>query len=490
MARLEYKWIVAIVMVFGLFMELLDMTITNVALPVLANTFDASTTGIEWIVTGYLLSLAVFIPVSGWVGDRYGTKRTFIFALITFTSASLLCAFAWNIESLIAFRVLQGIGGGMLTPVGTAMLFRAFPVNERARVAALITIPTIVAPASGPILGGYLVEYHSWHAIFLINIPIGVIALVFSALYLQEHREPDAGRLDIPGFVFGATGLASLGYALSQAGDRGFGNLVVGGFGFGGLALMAIFVASELRAPRPMIDIRLFRYRLFTSGNLVMFFSGAAFGGLLFLLPLMLQSEMGMSPLESGLTTFPSAIGVMLTATLAGKLYNSIGPRRLMIAGMAISALITLSFLEIDAGTSAWTIRTLLLIRGAAFGLALVPLQAATFAEVTGAETGQASAAFSVIRQVSSSVGVALVATVLTARLGVHDAVMGSPATVSGAFQAFHDTFVVATIITGMAIGAAFLVSDKLAAGSMNRETAEAQPFALEEDEALELAAV
>jgi EmrB/QacA subfamily drug resistance transporter len=488
MARLEYKWIVAIVFIFGLFMELLDMTITNVALPVLGTTFNASATGIEWIVTGYLLSLAVFIPVSGWVGDRFGTKKTFMFALVTFTVASMLCALAWNIESLIAFRVLQGIGGGMLTPVGTAMLFRAFPVNERARVAALITIPTIVAPASGPILGGYLVEYHSWHSIFLINIPIGLIALVFSALYLQEHREPEAGRLDIPGFIFGAAGLASVVYALSQAGDRGFGDPIVVGFGLGGLALMATFVVAELRASRPMIDIRLFRYRLFTSGNLVMFFSGAAFGGLLFLLPLMLQSEMGMSPLESGLTTFPSAIGVMLTATLAGKLYNSVGPRRLMIAGMAISALITLSFLEIDAGTSAWTIRTLMLIRGAAFGLALVPLQAATFAEVTGAETGQASAAFSVIRQVSSSVGVALVATVLTARLSAHDAVMGNPGTVSGAFVAFHDTFIVATIVTALAIGAAFLVSDKLAASTMNAEAAESQPVVIEEDE-LELAA-
>jgi MFS family permease len=237
-----------------------------------------------------------------------------------------------------------------------------------------------------------------------------------------------------------------------------------------------------------MIDIRLFRYRLFTSGNLVMFFSGAAFGGLLFLLPLMLQSEMGMSPLESGMTTFPSAIGVMLTATLAGKLYNSVGPRRLMIVGMAISALITLAFLEVDASTSAWTIRALMLLRGSAFGLALVPLQAATFAEVTGAETGQASAAFSVIRLVSSSVGVALVATVLTARLGVHDAIMGSPATVTGAFSAFHDTFIVATIVTTLAIGAAFLVSDKLAASTMN--PAAVEPELVEfEDEELELAA-
>ena len=488
MAKLEYKWIVAIVFVFGLFMELLDMTITNVALPDLATSFHASTTGIEWIVTGYLLSLAVFIPLSGWVGDRFGTKRTFMFALITFTLASLLCSLSWSIGSLIAFRVLQGIGGGMLTPVGTAMLFRAFPLKERARVSALITIPTIVAPASGPVLGGYLVEYHSWHAIFLINIPIGLIALIFSALYLKEHREPSAGRLDIPGFVFGAAGLASLVYALSEAGDRGFGNLVVGGFGILGLALIGAFVAAELRASRPMIDVRLFRYRLFTAGNLVLFFSSAAFGGLIFLLPLLLQAERGLSPLQSGLTTFPQAIGVLVTATLAGRLYSSVGPRRLMVTGMAISAVATLAFIGIDANTGDWTIRALMLIRGAAFGLALVPLQAATFAEVTGAETGQASAAFSVIRQVASSFGVALVATVLTARLASHDAIMGDPTTRSGAFLAFHDTFIVATIVSVVAIGAAFMVSDKLAAGTMNRGEAAPQPAVFDEAE-IELAA-
>ncbi|HVB63987.1 MAG TPA: MDR family MFS transporter [Nitrolancea sp.] len=488
MARVEYKWIVAMVFVFGLFMELLDMTITNVALPDLATSFHANTTGIEWIVTGYLLSLAVFIPLSGWVGDRFGTKRTFMFALVTFTTASLLCSLSWSIGSLIAFRVLQGIGGGMLTPVGTTMMFRAFPLNERARVSALITIPTIVAPASGPVLGGYLVEYHSWHAIFLINVPIGLVALFFSARYLKEHREPSAGRLDIPGFVFGAAGLASLVYALSEAGTRGFGNIVVGGFGALGLALTGAFVAAELRASRPMIDVRLFRYRLFTAGNLVLFFSSAAFGGLIFLLPLLLQAERGLSPLQSGLTTFPQAIGVLLTATLAGRLYSSVGPRKLMIVGMAISAVATLAFIGIDANTNDWAIRMLMLIRGGAFGLALVPLQAATFAEVTGAETGQASAAFSVIRQVASSFGVALVATVLTARLAFHDAIMGNPATRSGAFLAFHDTFVVTTLISGVAIGAAFMVSDKLAAATMHSSAPTTQRTLFEEEE-IELAA-
>ncbi len=469
MTRLDYKWIVAIVFVFGLFMDLLDMTITNVALPVLATTFHASTTGIEWIITGYLLSLAVFIPLSGWAGDRFGTKRTFMFALVTFTAASLLCSFAWSIDSLIAFRVLQGIGGGMLTPVGTAMMFRAFPPQERARVSALITIPTIVAPASGPIIGGYLVEYHSWRSIFWINVPVGLLALAICAIFLREHREESTGRLDIPGFFLGAAGLASLVYGLSQAGSHGFSNPIVAGFVGVGLALLAIFIVAELRATYPMINVRLFRYRLFTAGNGVMFFSSAAFGGAGFLLPLLLQAERGLSPLQCGITTFPQAIGVMLTATISGKLYSSVGPRRLMIAGVTLSSITMFAFMLIGLNTGEWAIRGLMLLSGAAFGLALVPLQAATFAQVTSQETGQASAAFSVIRQVASSFGVALIATILTARLATHGAIMGDPSTRTHAVIAFHDAFAAAAIVSMAAIGAAFLMSDKLAASTMQR---------------------
>src|SRR6266498_3654695 len=212
--RLEYKWIVGIVFVFGLFMDLLDMTIVNVAIPKLSEDLNASTTQVQWVVTGYLLSLAVFIPVSGWLGDRFGTKRIFMTALFLFTSASLLCGLAWSIESLIAFRVLQGIGGGMLTPVGTAMLFRAFPPQERARASAILVLPAVLAPATGPVLGGYLVEYYSWHWIFLVNLPIGLVGLVIAALYLREQREAAPGRLDLPGFFLSAPSLALLVYAL------------------------------------------------------------------------------------------------------------------------------------------------------------------------------------------------------------------------------------------------------------------------------------
>src|SRR3990172_2933257 len=288
MRRLEYKWLVATVFVFGIFMTLLDMTIVNVALPTFAKDFNAPTTTMEWVVRGYLLSLAVFIPASGWVGDRFGTKRTFMFALIVFTLGSVLCAVAWNIQALIAFRVFQGMGGGMLTPVGMAMLFRAFPPAERAQASAVLAIPTVVAPASGPVLGGYLVEFQSWHWIFLINVPIGIAGLVVAGLSLREQKQANPGRLDVPGLLLSGVGLATLMYALAEAGTRGLGDVRVLAIGFAGLAVIGLFAVVEVRAKQPMVDIRLLRDKLFRAATAVQFAAFSGFGGALFLLPLLL----------------------------------------------------------------------------------------------------------------------------------------------------------------------------------------------------------
>ncbi|MER3420225.1 MAG: MFS transporter [Chloroflexota bacterium] len=463
MSRLPYKWAVATVFVFGLFMDLLDMTITNVALPTLAREFRAGTTTIEWVVTGYLLSLAVFIPVSGWAGDRFGTKRTFMFALGTFTFASLLCSLAWNVESLIVFRVMQGVGGGMLTPVGTAMLFRAFPPEERARASAVLAIPTTVAPASGPVLGGYLTEYWSWHWIFLVNVPIGLIGLLAAAILLREERQAQAGRLDLPGFLLGAPGLAALVYALAEAGQRGFDDRRVVVCGAAGLALLAAFVLVELRVSEPMIDVRLFRDRLFSAANAVMVVGMAGFTGVLFLLPLLLQAERGLTPLQSGLATFPQAFGVVLMMPLASRFYARIGPRRMMMAAMAGAAVTTLAFRGVGLTTDLWWVRLIMLARGMTFALLLVPLQAATFATIPPVAMGRASAAFNSIRQVAASFGVALLATVLSNRMAHHGAQLGNPFTRAGALAAFHDAFIVGALISALAIPVCLLIDDRLA---------------------------
>jgi EmrB/QacA subfamily drug resistance transporter len=470
MRRPEYKYIVGAVFVIGLFMDLIDMTIVNVAIPTFVRDFDASTTTVEWVVTGYLLSLGVFIPVSGWAGDRFGTKRTFMFALAMFTLASLLCSLAWNIHALIAFRVLQGVGGGMLTPVGTAMLFRAFPPAERAAAAALLAIPTTVAPASGPVLGGYLVEYQSWHWIFLLNIPVGLAGLLVAFLFLREEKQPNPGRLDVPGFFLSAAGLATLLYALAEAGSRGFDDTRVLAAGLPGLALIATFCLVELRTAEPLIDVRLLRDSLFRAANTVQFAGFAGYAGTLFLLPLLLQAEMGFSPLESGLITFPQAIGVAVMVLPVNRLYKRVGPRRLVMIGTVLGTLSTLAFLLVDLNTSRWWIQFIMLVRGFSFAFALVPIQAVAFATISSEDTGRASAIFNAGRQVAASFGVALMGTVLTNRLTHYAAVpLGNPFARHGALLAFHDAFLAASIVVALAILAALLIIDRKAAHTMRQ---------------------
>ena len=469
MKRIEYKYIVGVVFVFGLFMDLLDMTITNVALPTLKSDFSTSTTTIEWVVTGYLLSLAIFIPVSGWAGDRFGTKRVFMFALTVFTTSSLLCALSWNIETLIGFRVLQGVGGGMLTPVGTAMLYRAFPPAERATASAVLSIPAAVAPATGPVLGGYLVEFQSWRWIFFINIPIGIAGLAVAGVFLREERQSAAGHLDVPGFILSAGGLASVVYALSEAGSHGFdaGRVII--FGLAGIAMLCALVFVELRVREPMIDVRLFNNRLFSAANSVQLVAFAGMQGALFLLPLLLQAERGLSPLQSGLTTFPQAVGVTLMVRPAGAIYRRIGPRRMMMIGMVGISVTTAMFLFIDLQTSQWWIRLIMLARGCSFALTLIPMQTATFATIEARDTGRASAIFNSGRQVAASFGVALLGTVLTSRLAHHGAQLGNPVTALPALSAFHEAFAAAAALSVVGFFAAFMINDRDAAATMRQ---------------------
>jgi EmrB/QacA subfamily drug resistance transporter len=452
-------------------MDLLDMTITNVAIPTLSKDLSASTTQVQWVVTGYLLSLAVFIPVSGWLGDRFGTKRIFMTALFLFTSASLACGLSNSIEMLVTCRILQGVGGGLLTPVGTAMLFRAFPPHERAKASTILMIPMVVAPASGPVLGGYLVEYQSWQWIFWINIPVGVLGFIFAGLFLREEKQPAAGRLDLPGLVLAGAGFASLMYALAEAGDHGFGATRVVAFGAAGLAILSAFVVVELRTAEPMIDVRLFKNKLFAATNAVQMIGFAGLMGGLFLLPLMLQSPAtkGLGAFDSGLATFPQAFGVVMMVQVSGRLYPKIGPRRMLMLGLAGVTLTTFAFYYVDIGTSLWWVRAIMFARGCFFSFMLVSLQTATFATISPQMMGRASAISNAGRQLGASFGVALLATALTNRLSHNGTSLEPGADSHAAIVSFHEAFLVAVGLTLLGGLAALLVSDKEAAVTMRR---------------------
>ncbi|HSB88184.1 MAG TPA: MDR family MFS transporter [Ilumatobacteraceae bacterium] len=460
---IAYKWVVAIVYVSALFVDILDTTIVNVAIPSLGR--ELHTENAEWVVLGYTLSLAVWIPTSGWLGDRFGTKRTFMFALAAFTAGSVLCGFAQSIGQLIAFRVIQGVGGGMLTPVGLAMLFRAFPPAERARASMVIMIPTLTAPALGPVLGGLIVTNISWRWIFFVNAPIGAVALWFGWRFLEEHRHLATGRFDIAGFVFSGSALALIVYALSEGPQSGWLSPVVVGTGLTGLVAAIITVIVELRIPHPMLELRLLGNRMFRQCNLASLFSMASFLGVTFVLPLYLQLLRGMTPLESGLTTFPQAFGVMVASQLAGRLYARVGPRRLMTGGFLAAALAITLYIGLDLHTNLWLIRGLMFGRGICSGFAFVPMQAAAYATIEPAQTGRASSIFTTQRQVAISFGVAVMASVLAAHMSLSRPPLASE--VNRALTGVRWSFVIAVVLAAVATVFAFFIRDEEAGETM-----------------------
>jgi EmrB/QacA subfamily drug resistance transporter len=442
-----YKYLVAIAFIIALFADVLDATIVNVALPTLGRELAVGDDVLQWVVTGYLLGLAVWIPASGWLGDRFGTKRVFLLAFAIFLTASALCGFAWDAGSLIAFRVLQGIGGGMLTPVGTTMLVRAFPRGERARASAIVGAPAVLAPVLGPLIGGYLVDSVGWRWIFFVNLPVGLLGLGFAALALREHRESRPSRFDLPGFGLAALSLVALLYGLSRVPGDGWTSPSVVAWVLLGIGAGVALVVVETRRREPMVDLRLFGDRVFSNSNTTHVLTVAGLVGTLFLVPLYLQGLRGLSAWESGLTSFPQAVGLVCAMPLAGFFYPRLGARSLAFAGLLITAATAMALVATDQDTSLWIIRAALFIRGLGFGLALLPLQTSTFANVPLDATGRASALFNTARQVAASLGVAVLASVLVSATSVVD---------------FHMAFGASAVLGFAAAGAALRLPETI----------------------------
>jgi EmrB/QacA subfamily drug resistance transporter len=408
--------------------------------------------------------LAVFIPASGWLGDRFGTKRVFLAALAIFTLASALCGLAQSFEELVVFRILQGAGGGMLTPTGMAMLYRTYQPSERVRVSRILAVPTGLAPALGPVVGGILVTVASWQWVFYVNVPIGVAGFAFGALFLPEHREAGAGRFDLPGFLLAGAGLGTLMYALSEGPYRGWTTPLIVSLGLAGIVLLTGLVWTERRTPQPIVHLRLLADRLFASTTAVMFTGMMAFLGSLYLTALFLQDGLGLSALNAGLSTFPEALGVMAGAQIAGRAYPRIGPRRMLTVGLLGVAAVTALLVTVGPGTSLWQVRVLMLLLGLSWAQALVPLQAAAFANITPAATGAASTLFNTGRQLGTAVGVAILTTVAST-VGLTQEATGRA--VAPHLAAYRAGLLTASIIALIAAGIAQLVDDHAAAATM-----------------------
>ncbi|MEZ0095712.1 MDR family MFS transporter [Streptacidiphilus sp. EB129] len=461
---LSPKTAVAVVFVAALFMSIMDTTIVNVALPSIGRQFSVDAASVGIVNVGYLVSLAVFVPLSGWLGDRFGTRRVFLAALALFTVASLLCGTAQSLDQLSLYRIVQGAGGGMLTPVGMTMLFRAFPQEERMRATRVLMLPTAVAPALGPVLGGWLVDTFSWHWVFIVNVPIGIAAMAFGLLFLPDFRSERAGRFDAAGFVLAAVGFGLVMYALAEGADQGWGTPRIVASGAVGLAAVLALVLVELRIADPMLDLRLFRDRLFRTTNLVSLASGAAFLGMLYLFPLYYQNAVGASAFQTGLNTFPEAIGVMLASQVASRLYPRIGPRRIIATGAAGVAVAMVLMARLTPETSVWAARALMFGTGFSMAHVFMPAQTAAFATVSPASTGRASTLFNAQRQLGSAIGVALLGTVLAAIGTVTTTGAGHP---GPNLTAYHAAFLVAAGLAAVASLTALLISDRDAAPTM-----------------------
>ncbi|MEU5533056.1 DHA2 family efflux MFS transporter permease subunit [Streptomyces sp. NPDC020362] len=409
-----------VVVVIGSMMSVLDMTIVNVALRRLSESFGAPLETVQWTVTAYTLALAAVIPTAAWAMARIGARRTYLTALTLFTAGSLLAACAWDAGSLIAFRAVQGLGGGLLMPVGMAMVMRIADRERLGRAMALLGLPVLVGPVTGPVLGGWLVDSASWRWIFLVNLPVGALALTLAARLLPadapRSRTASGPRLDLPGLLTLSPGLALLLYGLARGGERG-------GFGapgvllptLAGAALAAAFVCRALTAREPLLDLGLLRDRTFTAGIATLALFTCGYFGSMLLGPLYWQQERGVSATAAGLLGAPAGLAVGVTMQIAARRIDTVSPRRLIPAGIAVGALgMALVGVQVgQAGVPAWRVVAAGAVMGIGSGMVLMPTMTTATRDLPADRVAAASTALSINSQLGASVGTALLSVVL-----------------------------------------------------------------------------
>jgi EmrB/QacA subfamily drug resistance transporter len=432
-------WIVAAVVVVGVIMSILDTTIVNVALETLSRELNAPLNTIQWVSTGYLLALATVIPLTGWMTERFGSKRIWMISVALFGIGSALCGLAWSAESLIFFRVLQGFGGGMIMPVGMALLAQTAGAHRVGRVMSVVGVPMLLGPILGPVIGGLIVDSASWRWIFYVNVPIAAAALVLAARLLKaDAGRADAGRLDWTGLALLSPGLAGVVFGLSESESHGgFGDPLVWGPIVVGIVLVALFVRHASRAERPLIDVRLFRDRVFAAASATTFLIGGALFGAMIILPLYYQVARGESALTAGLLMAPQGLGAAAAMPIAGKLTDRLGGGRVAVAGLLILTIGTIPFAFLKSDTSYTLLALLLVLRGLGIGSSMMPSMAAAYASLERAAVPRATSALNVVQRVGGSLGTALLAVVLQGQ--IKDQLGGAGGAGGGTLQRLPD---------------------------------------------------
>ncbi|GAB6902816.1 DHA2 family efflux MFS transporter permease subunit [Kineosporia succinea] len=429
--------LVAACVVLGAIMSILDVTVVNVALPTLVSDFDTSLATIQWVATGYTLALATVIPLTAWGAERFGTKRLYMTSIFLFVVGSVLSGFAWNDTSLIVFRVLQGLGGGMVMPAGMTILTRAAGPQRLGRVMAVMGVPMLLGPILGPILGGWLVESFSWRWIFFINAPIGALALFMSFRILPKDVPTPGHKLDWLGLGLLSPGLALLIYGLAESSEKsGFGHAIVLVPMLAGALLLAAFVAHALRDPEnALIDLRLFTNKVFAASSVTMMLMIiSVFGGML-LLPLYLAQVRGETPFDTGLLLAPQGIGAMIAMPIAGTLVDRTGVGRVAPFGLLAVALSFVGLTTISADTSYWVLSGFLFLQGVGMGFSMMPLMTGAMQTMRHAVVAKASTTLNIIQQTGSSIGTAVMVVILTGAINsrVSPEMLGAGAQVQAA---------------------------------------------------------
>lgn len=399
----------------GVFMVILDATAMNVALSSLVHDFDSPLSTLQWAVTGYMLAQAAVIPLSGWLSDRFGAKNIFLISVCLFTLGSILCATPNSAEWLIVFRVIQGLGGGCVLPVAMAYVYKLSPPSKVGAIMGMMGVPILFAPAIGPVLSGWLVEYHSWRWIFLINIPVGLICLLIGLRRLPSGERSKGSAIDVPGIILGPLAFAALSYGVSEGAHGWTSAKTLTGLIVGGIALV-LFVIAELRTKTPLLELRVFRSGDFSVGILVQWIAQFGLYGALFLMPQFLQQARGFAPFDTGLTLLPQALASGLMMPIAGMLFDKIGVRWLVVAGLGLVSGALYQYSHVDMTTESRDLILPLIMCGAGMGMMMMPMNSHLISKAPRELVSRVTSLTNAMQMVINSLAVATLVTILTSK--------------------------------------------------------------------------
>lgn len=453
-------WLIMSAIFFGNFLAVLSITTINVTFPVVMNTFGAELSTVQWLMAGYLLATGIIAPIVGYLGDQLSYKRLFIIALIGFILSSSMCAFAWNIESLITFRIIQGIFGGMIIPITMTIIYQVFGRERQAFAMGLWSLASMLAPVIGPTLGGYLVQYFGWKSIFVLNIPIGILSIIIVAKFIPYYKLSEKKSFDTLGFLSVVMSSSFLLLSISQGSEWGWGSWKTVSLLGMGIVLLAFFITWELKVATPLLQLRVFRFQRFRYSLILnCIVTVSMYTGTL-LVPLYLQTILMLSPMDTGLIMLPGALVMAAASPIVGKFYNRVGPFKLVFTGILIIVAATAAFSNITAATSIYTIAGIQLIRCLGIALCNMPLTNAAMSAVSSEYSGHASSITNWTRQGLASLSIGIFSALMVSRTAhyVGEGVMNKPIAMT---MGIDDVFLVGTLISVIAVPITFLLRKK-----------------------------